>query len=68
MAHTATPTGAIRPTSPIPTCEVLQGILIELEAAAELVEQLLVNGPDSSVVATLVQSLDEMTGLLKGDR
>ncbi len=60
------PTGAIRPTSPTP--ETLQGLLCELEAACDLTEQLLVNGHDAEVLATLVQSLGEMTDLLKGGR
>ncbi len=63
-----TPSGEFRPNSPIPTCEVLQGLLVELEAAADLVERLLIRGHDPAIIATLIAGLTEMTDLLKGGR
>ncbi len=62
------PTDAMRPNSPILTCEVLQGLLVELEAAADLVERLLIRGHDPAIIATLIAGLTEMTDLLKGGR
>lgn len=64
--------GAIRPQSvptlPRPTCETLQGVLAELEAAADLVEQLLVHGNDDATLATVKASLIELVSILNGGR
>ena len=64
--------GAIRPNSaptlPRPTPEVLQGVLAELEAGADLVEQLLVHGHDDAVLTTVTESLTEMLAMLNGGR
>jgi hypothetical protein len=68
----ATPQGAIRPQSiPAPyrpTCETLQGVLAELEAAADLVEQLLTHGTDDTTLATVRASLNELVSVLNGGR
>ena len=53
---------------PFPTCEILQGILCELEASADLVEQLLIQGNDQAVLDTVVLSLGQMADMLKGGR
>jgi len=62
--------GEIRPQSVPnrPTHETLIGVLAELEAAADLVEQLLTHGHDEAVLATITQSLAEMLALLGGGR
>jgi hypothetical protein len=62
----ATPQGAIRPNSRLST-ETLQGVLAELEAAADLVEGQLVHGPDAEIMAAINRSLVEMPTLLAGD-
>jgi len=60
--------GAIRATSSFcPSSETLQGVLAELEAAADLVEGQLVNGPDAEIMAAINRSLVEMPALLAGD-
>lgn len=68
----ATHQGAIRPQSvPTPyrpTCETLQGVLAELEAAADLVEQLLTHGTDDATLATVKASLGELVSILNGGR
>jgi len=71
MAINANPKGIVRPASGAaraysPSPEVLQGALVELEAAADLVEQLLVHGPDPDVLAAVQDSLRELAGLLGG--
>jgi hypothetical protein len=57
---------AIRPNSR-PSTVILQGVLAELEAAADLVEQQLVHGPDAEIMAAVHRSLVEMPALLAGD-
>ena len=57
--------GAIRPN---PTPEILQGILCELEASADLVKQLLTHGNDQAILDTVIQSLGAMADMLKGGR
>lgn len=69
----ANPKGVVRPTSGAarayqPSSEILLGLLTELEAAADLVEQLLVHGPDPDVLAAVQASLRELAGLLEGGR
>lgn len=60
--------GAIRATSSFcPSSETLQGVLAELEAAADLVEGQLVHGPDAEIMAAINRSLVEMPTLLAGD-
>lgn len=58
MAKAATK-GAIRPIDH----EILQGVLAELEAASDLVEQVLISG-DSHTIATIRASLAAMLGML----
>lgn len=64
--------GAIRPQSvPAPyrpTCETLQGVLAELEAAADLVEHLLTHGTDDATLATVKASLGELVSIMNGGR
>lgn len=54
------------PTLPRPTPEILQGVLAELEAGADLVEQLLVHGHDDAVLATVRDSLRDLVLMLEG--
>lgn len=61
-----TPKGTPPEIRPFPTCEILQGILCELEAAADLVEQLLTHGNDQAILDTVIQSLGAMADMLKG--
>jgi hypothetical protein len=46
----------------------LQGVLAELEAAADLVEQLLTHGNNPAILDTVNESLGAMLDLLKGGR
>lgn len=62
------PKGTPPAIRPFPTCEILQGVLAELEAAADLVEQLLVHGNDQVILSTVTESLSAMLDLLKGGR
>ena len=67
MSHD-TPKGTPPKIRPInsPTPEILQGVLAELEASADLVEQLLTQGNDPAILDTVRQSLRAMTDLLGG--
>ena len=53
---------------PFPSSEILQGVLAELEASADLVEQLLTHGNDQAILETVSQSLAAMADLLNGGR
>lgn len=60
MSHD-TPQGAIRPK---PAQEILQGILCELEAAADLVEHLLTHGRDQQILDAVTKSITAMADML----
>jgi hypothetical protein len=62
------PKGTPPAIRPFPTCEILQGVLAELEAAADLVEQLLTHGNNPAILDTVNESLGAMLDLLKGGR
>jgi len=51
-----------------PSSEILQGVLAELEASADLVEQLLTHGNDQAILETVSKSLVAMADLLHGGR
>ena len=51
---------------PFPSSEILQGVLAELEASADLVEQLLTHGNDQAILETVSKSLTAMADLLNG--
>ncbi len=71
MSHDTTE-GEIRPQSAPtlarPTPEVLQGVLVELDAASGLVETMLVHGVDPAALAAVIASLAAMAALLNGGR
>lgn len=64
----AYPQGTLPEIRSFPTSEILQGILCELEASADLVEQLLVHGNDPTILDTVTQSLEAMADLMNGGR
>lgn len=67
MSHD-THQGTPPPIRPFPTSEILQGVLAELEASADLVEQLLVHGNDPAILSTVTDSLAQMADMLNGGR
>lgn len=67
MSHD-TPKGTPPKIRPFPSSEILQGVLAELEASADLVEQLLTHGNDQAILETVSKSLAAMADLLNGGR
>ena len=67
MSHD-TPQGTPPAIRPFPTCEILQGVLAELEASADLVEQLLTHGNDPEILSAVTDSLNSMLFMLNRGR
>lgn len=67
MSHD-TPKGTPPKIRPFPSSEILQGVLAELEASADLVEQLLTHGNDPAILSAVTDSLNSMLFMLNRGR